>query len=287
MGWSNASMNEGHNDEVRQMIEALPPGSSQYDAEGLGAEDLEELLQRDRLFTHTEHYDSDGKRILDSYVVFKNVARDTMRDFSNQRHLGRIKDQSLTNHLLIINMPSGDHESAIRYFDKVLQRKLDEMRTDFSLEMKACGSKDVHGTTRTKIPDTSFRPRLLPAARSDEWPSLVLEVGYSESASKLKKDASWWLTESQGEVRVVITLKVFRNHRVHLEMWQFRDGAARPRPVLTQEATVTKSASGYSASAPMVIRFQDLLLRPPAGNGECDIVLDRGDLEQMVKLALD
>ncbi|EDN07801.1 predicted protein [Histoplasma mississippiense (nom. inval.)] len=255
MGWSNASMNEGHNDEVRQMIEALPPGSSQYDAEGLGAEDLEELLQRDRLFTHTEHYDSDGKRILDSYVVFKNVARDTMRDFSNQRHLGRIKDQSLTNHLLIINMPSGDHESAIRYFDKVLQRKLDEMRTDFSLEMKACGSKDVHGTTRTKIPDTSFRPRLLPAARSDEWPSLVLEV--------------------------------FRNHRVHLEMWQFRDGAARPRPVLTQEATVTKSASGYSASAPMVIRFQDLLLRPPAGNGECDIVLDRGDLEQMVKLALD
>ncbi|KLJ05799.1 hypothetical protein EMPG_10772 [Blastomyces silverae] len=288
MGLPDTSMSQGHNDEVRQMIEALPPGSSQYDAEGLEAEDLEELLQRDSLSTHTvDHFDSDGKRLLDSYVVFKNVAPDTMRDFSNQKHLGRIKDQSLTNHLLIINMPSGDHESAIRYFDKVLQRKLDEMRTDFSLEVKACGASDVRGTTRIKTPDTSYRPRLRPATRSAEWPSLVLEVGYSESASKLRKDASWWLTESQGGVRVVITLKLFRNHRVHFGMWQFRDGAARPRPVMTQEATVTKRTSVYSASAPMVIRFQDLLLRPPAGNGECDIVLDRDDLEKLVKLALE
>ncbi|KKZ68648.1 hypothetical protein EMCG_05734 [[Emmonsia] crescens] len=288
MDLPNTFMSQGHSDEVRHMIEALPPGSSEYDAEGLEAEDLEELLQENASFTHTvEHIDSDADHHLDRYVVFKNVASDTMRDFSNQRHLGRIKDQSLTNHLLIINMPSRDHESTIRYFEKLLDGKLEEMRAGLSLEMRACGATDVQGTTRQKAPDASYWPRSLPATRSAKWPSLVLEVGYSESASKLRNDASWWLTESQGDVRVVITLKIFRNHRVHLEMWQFRDGATRPRPIMTQETTVTKSASGYSASDPMVIHFQDLLLRPPAGNGERDIVLDRDDLQGLVELALE
>ncbi|PGH29991.1 hypothetical protein GX50_07238 [[Emmonsia] crescens] len=288
MDLPNTSMSQGHSDEVRHMIEALPPGSSEYDAEGLEAEDLEELLQEDASFTRiVEHIDSDAGHHLDRYVVFKNVASDTMRDFSNQRHLGRTKDQSLTNHLLIINMPSRDHERTTRYFERLLEGKLNEMRAGLSLEVRASGATDVEGTTRKKAPDASYWPHSLPATRSAKWPSLVLEVGYSESASKLRNDASWWLTESQGDVRVMITLKIFRNHRVHLEMWQFRDGAARPRPVMTQETTVTKSARGYSASAPMVIRFQDLLLRPPAGNGERDIVLDRDDLQGLVELALE
>ncbi|OAX82287.1 hypothetical protein ACJ72_03368 [Emergomyces africanus] len=288
MNLLNTFLSQGHNDEVEQMIEALPPESSEYDAEGLKAEDLEKLLQEDFSLTHTvKHMDGDNEQHLDRYVVLKNVASGTMRDFSNQKHLGRIKDQSLTNHLLILNMPSRDHESAIRYFEKLLEGKLDEMNARLSLKVKACGATEVRGTTRIKAPDASYWPRQLPATRSAKWPSLVLEVGYSESASKLRNDASWWLTESEGDVRVVITLKIFRNNRVHLEMWQFCDGATRPRPVMTQEATVTRSASGYFASAPMVIRFQDLLLRPLASNGERDIVLGRDDLQGLVELALE
>ena len=153
--------------------------------------------------------------------------------------------------------------------------------------MEAIGAAEVQGTTRCRAPDASYLPRSLPTNRSAKWPSLVLEVGYSESASKLRNEASWWLSESQGDVRAVITLKVFRNHRMHLEMWQFRDGAAWPRPIMTQEVTVTKNASGYSASARMVIRFEDLFLRAPAGNGERDIVFDHDDLEGLAQLALE
>ncbi|KAK2774029.1 hypothetical protein FQN52_004600 [Onygenales sp. PD_12] len=287
MNLLNTSSSQGYNDEVREMIEALPPGSSEYDAAGLEAEDLEELLQREPFARAAGYIDSDGGQRLDRYVVFKNVAPDAMRDFSNLRHLGRSKDQSLTYHLLIINMISRDHASAICYFEKLLEGKLDEMRPRLSLELRPCGGADVQGTTRTKCPDTSYLPRSLPHTRSAKWPSLVLEVGYSESASKLRNDASWWLTESRGDVRVVITVEIFCKHRVHLEMWQFRDGAARPRPVMTQEATVIKSGSNYSATGPMVIRFQDLLLRPPTGNGERDIVLGRDDLEGLVELALE
>ncbi|KAK2742426.1 hypothetical protein FQN55_007864 [Onygenales sp. PD_40] len=290
MNLLNTSSSQVDNDEVREMIEALPPGSSEYDAAGLGAEDLEELLQREPFTRAAGYIDSDGGQRLDRYVVFRNVAPNAMRDFSNLRHLGRSKDQSLTCHLLIINMISRDHASAICYFEKLLEGKLDEMRPRLSLELRPCGGADVQGTTRTKCPDTSYRPRSLPHTRSAKWPSLVLEVGYSESASKLRSDASWWLTESRGDVRVVITMEIFRKHRVHLEMWQWQfrdDGAARPHPVMTHEATVTKSGNGYSASDQMVIRFQDLLLRPPTGNGERDIVLGRDDLEGLVELALE
>ena len=103
MGLPNASLGQDNDDEVRQMIEALPAGSKEYDATGLEAVELEELLQRDSLFTHPiEHIDSDGKRHSDRYVVFKNVVPHTMRDFSNHRHIGRIKDQSLSNNLIIV-----------------------------------------------------------------------------------------------------------------------------------------------------------------------------------------
>jgi hypothetical protein len=234
-----------------------------------------------------DHFDSDGGQHIDSYVVFKNVPPDTMRDFSNQRHLGRIKDQSLTHHLLIINMPSVEHESATREFESLLDDKLDEMRPRLSHEMRACGAADVPGITCCKAPDASCWPRSRPTGRSAKWPSLVLEVGHSEPASKLQNDASWWLRESEGDVRAAVTLNIFRNHQVHLEMWQFGDGAAHHRPLMTQEVTVTKSTSGYSASAPMVIRFEDLFLPPPAGNGERDIVLCREDLEKLVELALE
>jgi hypothetical protein len=288
MDLPNASLSRGSGDEVRQMIEDLPPGSSQYDASCLKAEDLEELLQRDSLFTDTvEHGDGEGEQHLDRYVVFRNVPPDTMRDFPNQKHLGRIKDESLTDHLLIINMPSGEHECTVRYFDRFLDRKLDEMRPKLSLEMKPLGATGVQGTTRLKAPDASYRPRSLPAVRSSKWPSLVLEAGYPESASKLQNDASWWLRESGGDVRVAVTLKIFRNNRVHIEMWQSRGGDARLRPLMTQEATVTKTASGYSASASLVIGFEDLLLRAPAGNGERYIVLSREELEGLVEHALD
>ena len=288
MDLPNACLGQDNNDGVRQMIEALPAGTREYDAAGLEAEDLEELLQRDSLFTHAiEHSAGDGKQHLDRYVVFKNVVPHTMRDFSNQRHIGRTKDQNPSNNLIIVNMPSREHEKAIHYFGQLLEESLNEMRPKLSLKLEASGAADVQGTTRCKAPDASYLPRSLPANRSAKWPSLVLEVGYSESASKLRNDASWWLAESQGDVRVVMTLKVLRNYRMHFEMWQFRDGAARPRPIMTQEATVTKSASGYSASAGMVIRFEDLFLRAPAGNGERDIVFDHDDLEGLAQLALE
>ncbi|EEP82648.1 predicted protein [Uncinocarpus reesii 1704] len=286
MDLPNFLLGQDDEDEVRQMIEALPPGSSEYDAEGLDAEDVEELLQRHlSIAPAIEHIDSVGKQHnMDQYVVFKNMAPDAIRNFSNKKHLGHIKD--FTDHCLIIVMPSREHEVAASIFQRFVFLKLDEMRPDFSLNLKPCGTAEVQGATRGKGPDVSYLPRTLPAARSDKWPSLVLEVGYSESATKLRNDASWWLTESQGEVRVVATLTIFRNHRVHLEVWKLREGA-HPHPIKTQEAIVTKSAHGYSASAALVIHFPELFLRDPTDNGERDIVFNREDLEQLVESVLE
>lgn len=40
----------------------------------------------------------------------------------------------------------------------------------------------------------------------DNWPSLVLEIGMSESLPQLRADASWWYPNSDGNIRLVILI---------------------------------------------------------------------------------
>jgi len=78
-------------------------------------------------------------------------------------------------------------------------------------------SVELYGSTRFhhlvgapgKEGDESLAPRT--RVGSEQWPSLVVEIGYSESEKKLRRDARWWLTNSGGQTRFVITVKVRKN----------------------------------------------------------------------------
>ena len=59
-----------------------------------------------------------------------------------------------------------------------------------------------------KEPDASYIPSSLPAGRSENWPSFVIEVGYSESSVKLRTDAAWWIVQSNGDVRAALTIHI-------------------------------------------------------------------------------
>ena len=51
---------------------------------------------------------------------------------------------------------------------------------------------------------------LCPRTRNGEtdWPSLAIEVGVSESLSRLRTDAHFWLAHSGGQTRVVILIAI-------------------------------------------------------------------------------
>lgn len=59
-----------------------------------------------------------------------------------------------------------------------------------------------------KEPDGSWIPASLPDGRTKKWPSVGLEVRYSESLARPRVDAAWWLSRSKGDVKVVLTISI-------------------------------------------------------------------------------
>jgi hypothetical protein len=62
----------------------------------------------------------------------------------------------------------------------------------------------------------------------DEWPSFVIEVGVSESLAMLRRDAAFWITNSDGKTRIVILLSIDRRDR-HILVERWKD-VPRTRP---------------------------------------------------------
>lgn len=57
--------------------------------------------------------------------------------------------------------------------------------------------------------------------RSDKWLTVVIEVGYSESLPKLQVDASFWITESKGDIKIVLVAKIDRSKQQNvLQKWE-------------------------------------------------------------------
>lgn len=60
------------------------------------------------------------------------------------------------------------------------------------------GGTTVQGTLTGKCPDESFQPRHRPPGRSNQWPTLLLEVGYTESPPHLTVDRQIVALELRG-----------------------------------------------------------------------------------------
>jgi len=54
----------------------------------------------------------------------------------------------------------------------------------------------------------------------NSWPSIVVEVGYSQSLESLCRAASWWLVHSGDQTRMVIIIKITTGPmELRLEKW--------------------------------------------------------------------
>lgn len=159
--------------------------------------------------------------------------------------------------------------------------------------MKATGSKKYQTPSGIKRADQSFKPKDLPEGRSEFWPALVIETGWSESKQKLQDDASWFLRESAGDVKVAVTIEIHQEiPEIVIEKWEPKLNPTSPRigvqSTLAQHIAISKT-KGRPAStttvegAPLVIPFEDLFLRPPRP-GEGNIKFTHQDLRDVVDL---
>ena len=98
------------------------------------------------------------------------------------------------------------------------------------------------GATTFKTPrvskegDSAFKPLSI-RPREADWPTIVLEAGWSESLTRLRLDAHFWLEDSGGDVKIVLLFSIGRTARTMIiEKWENRPVPANP-PVPANKAS--------------------------------------------------
>ncbi|KAJ5949489.1 hypothetical protein N7454_001073 [Penicillium verhagenii] len=100
-----------------------------------------------------------------------------------------------SSRILIITISGLIHDTAAYYFAFALEAAT--VKANLEDEVQTIGSGSMKGNMCDKEPDGSWIPSN-PPPTDNIWPSLVVEVVYSESLRRLHLDASWWLANSRG-----------------------------------------------------------------------------------------
>jgi len=253
--------------------EGLPPNIHHYPYKG--RDDYEEIW-------NYEHSLPDQLE----YFLITNIGKAAFEHnfLNNEEHLFRNswKDYFISTNSLLIRMPTKAHERAARNFGYYVKKEADLISPECRLVL--CGSSDIHSDTQVKRPDESFLPRTL---QNREDPTVVVEVALSESSTDLQKSAECYLNNSNGVVKVLITIRLQHKQEMVLRRWCIRNGA----PVIDQETIIVKRRRKtrsnqdtlHFTNAPFIIPFQDLYLRQPAPRtDEGDVKLTQNVLTMLV-----
>lgn len=224
----------------------------------------------------------------DCFIVLKHFPPETFAELEEQLP-GRC-DYSPSLQILIITMPSQPHEAAACMFEYLISTVAQEMKV--KRQIAPCGATLVDTPNRSKQADRSWKP----ARQGRKFPTVALEVGFSETTTKLEKDIAWWINGSKGEVRMGVTLDIKRGSgNIEIKSWtpafepplhdvyvteRGRHVVDRrindpPSPRMTQRILMKRGRNGSSPTikgAPLTVPFRTLLL-DEAGEGEGDFVL--------------
>jgi hypothetical protein len=88
--------------------------------------------------------------------------------------------------------PSPCHGVIVGTFNSILPAVLALAGNTLDIAHMA-DTRFVNPNGSRKEPDASWRPK---GHRSNRWPRLALEVGFSEGLNQLRRDAKWWLESS-------------------------------------------------------------------------------------------
>jgi len=177
--------------------------------------------------------------------------------------------------LLIVGaMLSTVHETLHAILNREIMFKARDM--GLGQELKLVGGSRYNGQYSAKEADSALKPTSLRRGK-DAWLTIVLEVGVSEGLMRLRTDARWWLSNSGGEVKIVVLLCFYRNARtILMEVWQMRpiQRDIRTRVIVTDVPTTTQSIELGTGvvTGMLMIPFEDVMLRGAAAPHEQDFI---------------
>lgn len=183
--------------------------------------------------------------------------------------------------IILIEMESKVHASACHSFTGIIETWGGQAE---SILMPS-GSASFRGTTRTKRGDCSWMPAEIPSGRSPKWPTLAVEVQWSEPTSHLMDDIRFWLDDSEGDVRIILTISISARYTITIQRWslRYRQNQSKPLPFPIATVQITKGPNKTSQpriTGSMTIPFEEVFLRPRRPT-ESDLILSRPVLERM------
>ncbi|GFF30573.1 hypothetical protein IFM51744_01179 [Aspergillus udagawae] len=209
---------------------------------------------------------------------------------------------------LIKVIPGAAHESLVNDFTMKVASDLQNMGIHWTERRWIGATRYRPANNNGKEGDQAFTPpsRQVTQGQTRGWPTLVVEVGVSESMPKLRSDAKFWFNNSNGQTRIVILISAKRN-RVTFEKWMLMPPNApnpappayvatlRSRPVhrpplvnqpaanqqlySAQEVVITPTGM---TGAPMILPFRALFDRAPTAN-ETDVTITAQNFREFVQ----
>ncbi|KAF9242203.1 hypothetical protein DTO006G1_6456 [Penicillium roqueforti] len=217
------------------------------------------------------------------FIVCRNVGKEQLTSIDQQQSLGRGIRKSYNSNLqiLVLKILTTIHEAAHLTLWQIIWRQLIAMG-DGEL-MAPCGGGTFLSQSKisSKEADTAYKP--VTRNQESDWPTIVLECGYSESMRRLAVDARWWLVNAGGDVKTVLLISINGERQaLHLERWCLAPPYDRPVTRNTPSMVPTKTGevdivAGIVTGAPLCLKFEDLVERPP-GPTERDVVLTADQL---------
>ncbi|KAL5357660.1 hypothetical protein BJX96DRAFT_163225 [Aspergillus floccosus] len=172
-----------------------------------GFKDLQQAVK-----AKIERLEKGGK---DQYIPLKHVSQ---RDFDaidakrNQLGAKVLFTYFPDIETLIVKVPTHAHERAHRLLNQLVASKATSMNVR-PLEFTPDGSATYPGPTQSQKEGDSTRTNTQLRPQGG-WPHFVIEAGVSESMPRLRADAAWWFSNSNGDVRLVLLIKVDTQRRV-------------------------------------------------------------------------
>ncbi|EEA21809.1 conserved hypothetical protein [Talaromyces marneffei ATCC 18224] len=223
------------------------------------------------------------------YVIFTNVDQEQFsRGFKGNTDTIPFGSYYPRLQILLTKIETKTHANASRDFEAALIKKLAAMK-DLDKQLVKVGGAHIETVDRTKRADNAYQPQRLPKYRDQLWPTVVVEVGYSESLRKLANDARWWLTASNGDVKTAITISINQKYReITFEKWGLN---TEEEPVVLYRVQMQQDAVcqhvKVSNKSPLVIGFEELFLRPSQEACEGDIVFSQDELKKLASMTWD
>jgi hypothetical protein len=229
-----------------------------------------------------------SKHDTSQYILFDIDADTLKRDFLDPD----IEDNSFTfdsfnteENLLIIKMQTQEHAQAIEEFGYTIMRQLDDMGLRDVIQKFT----KVEAYSQGKVPDHAWGPRRLDSDRRRR-PTIVLEVGVSESQPRLEADATFWLDPARGNANIALTLKLNRK-RAQITLDRYEWDTANGEINRVQRIQMTKGGKTKRkitvSNAPLIIPFEQFLERPTSSPVEKDIIIKESELRTIARSIWD